>query len=125
METIRILITDDHPVVREGLAGILAGQADFEVVGLAADGDTAVTLHNSLTPDVTLMDLRMPGIGGIEAIRQLKSDPKVSDIPVIVISAWGDQKNQEQALEAGAIKVLTKPVGIEQLLEQINRSVSS
>ena len=77
MEKIRILITDDHPVVREGLAGMLAGQDDFDVVGLAADGDTAVTLHDSLSPDVTLMDLRMPNLDGVGAITAIKKKTAV------------------------------------------------
>ena len=94
-------------------------------VALAATGEEGIEVALKWRPDVILMDLRMPGMGGIEAIRHLKNDPNVSDIPIIVVSAWGDQKNQERALEAGAVKVLTKPVGIEQLLEQINRVVSS
>ena len=62
MNTIRIIIIDDHPVVREGLRGMLASQPDFEVVGEAADGAAGVELIVALQPDVTLMDLRMPGL---------------------------------------------------------------
>jgi len=119
----KILYVEDHPAQSQVVAQTL--QLSGHEVALAATGEEGIEKTYSWRPDVILMDLRMPGIGGIGAIQQLKSDPEVSDIPVIVISAWGDQKNQQQALEAGAIKVLTKPVGIEQLLEQINRAVSS
>jgi DNA-binding NarL/FixJ family response regulator len=73
MKKIRILIADDHPVVREGLAGMLAGQSDFEVVGVAEDGEMALELHSRLSPDVTLMDLQMPGLDGVGAIEVIKA----------------------------------------------------
>ena len=69
MTAIRLLIVDDHPVVRDGLRGMFAGDPEFEVVGEAADGAEAVALAESLTPDVILMDLRMPGMDGATAIR--------------------------------------------------------
>ena len=71
-KTIRILIVDDHMVVREGLKGMLVGQPDFEIVGEAADGAQGVSKAAALHPDVVLMDLRMPGTDGVEAIRHLK-----------------------------------------------------
>ena len=71
MTPIRLLIVDDHPVVRDGLRGIFTGDPEFEVVGEAADGAEAVDLAETLRPDVMLMDLRMPGVNGAAAIRQL------------------------------------------------------
>ena len=71
MDKIQILIVDDHPVVREGLAGMLAGQPDFEVVALAANGAEGVTLYEQHTPDVVLMDLRMPVLDGVGAIKAI------------------------------------------------------
>ena len=68
---IRLLIVDDHPVVRDGLRGMLSGDPDFEVVGEASDGAEALAVVGTLRPDVILMDLRMPGIGGAAAIRAL------------------------------------------------------
>ena len=83
MDSIRILIADDHPVVREGLAGMLAGQPDFEVVGMAGDGEAAVRLHSSLTPDVTLMDLQMPGLDGVGATEAIKAKQPSANILVL------------------------------------------
>lgn len=117
MDTIRILIADDHPVVREGIAGILAGQADFDVVGLAADGDTAVTLHNSLNPDVTLMDLRMPGLDGVGAIMAIKKQRPLAHI--LVLTTYDSDADIVRAIEAGATSYLLKDTPREELFRAI------
>ncbi|MBX3057683.1 MAG: response regulator transcription factor [Anaerolineae bacterium] len=117
MKRISILIADDHPVVREGLAGMLAGQDDFEVVGLAADGDTAVTLTLSLTPDVTLMDLRMPvldGVGAIEAIK--KAQPAAH---ILVLTTYDSDADIVRAIAAGATGYLLKDAPREELFRAI------
>ena len=119
----KILYVEDHPAQSQVVAQTL--ELSGHDVALAETGEEGIEKTYTWRPDVILMDLRMPGIGGIEAIRQIKSDPVVADIPIIVISAWSDEKNQERALEAGAVKVLTKPVGIARLLDQINEVVSS
>ena len=117
MSDIRILIADDHPVVREGLAGMLAGQDDFEVVGLAADGDTAVTLHQSLTPDVTLMDLRMPGLDGVGAIMAIKERRPSANI--LVLTTYDSDADIVRAVEAGATGYLLKDTPREELFRAI------
>ncbi len=117
MSEIRILIADDHPVVREGLAGMLAGQDDFEVVGLAADGDTAVTLHQSLTPDVTLMDLRMPGLDGVGAIIAIKE--KRPSANILVLTTYDSDADIVRAVEAGATGYLLKDTPREELFRAI------
>ena len=117
MDKIRILITDDHPVVREGLAGILAGQDDFEVVGLAADGDTAVTLHDSLNPDVTLMDLRMPNLDGVGAITAIKK--KQPSANILVLTTYDSDADIVRAIEAGATGYLLKDTPREDLFRAI------
>jgi len=106
MDKIRILITDDHPVVREGLSGMLAGQSDFEVIGLAADGNTAVKMHDSLAPDVTLMDLQMPGLDGVGAIKAIKAQQPSSRI--IVLTTYNSDADILRAIEAGATGYLLK-----------------
>jgi DNA-binding NarL/FixJ family response regulator len=117
MDTIRILITDDHPVVREGLSGMLAGQSDFEVIGLAADGDTAVKMHGALAPDVTLMDLRMPGLDGVGAIRAIKAQQPSSRI--IVLTTYDSDADILRAIEAGATGYLLKDAPREELFRAI------
>ena len=113
MDKIRILITDDHPVVLEGLSGMLAGQSDFEVIGLAADGDTAVQLHGALAPDVTLMDLRMPGLDGVGAIKAIKAHRPSSRI--IVLTTYDSDADILRAIEAGATGYLLKDAPREEL----------
>lgn len=117
MTTIHILLVDDHPVVREGLAGLLAGQADFEVVGLAADGTTAVQLHESLQPDVTLMDLRMPGLDGVGAIEAIKE--KRPSAHILVLTTYDSDADIVRAVEAGATGYLLKDTPREELFRAI------
>lgn len=117
MDKIRILITDDHPVVREGLSGMLAGQSDFEVIGMAADGDTAIKMHGSLAPDVTLMDLRMPGLDGVGAIKAIKAQQPSSRI--IVLTTYDSDADILRAIEAGATSYLLKDAPREELFRAI------
>jgi DNA-binding NarL/FixJ family response regulator len=117
MERIRILIVDDHPVVREGLAGMLAGQPDFEVVGMAAEGETAVTLTLTLAPDVTLMDLRMPGLDGVGAIEAIKKAQPSAHI--LVLTTYDSDADILRAIEAGATGYLLKDTPREELFRAI------
>lgn len=117
MDTIKILITDDHPVVREGLAGMLAGQPDFEVIGLAADGEVAVSLYASLQPDVVLMDLQLPrldGVGAIQAIRDANPDAHI-----LVLTTYDADADIVRAIEAGATGYLLKDTPREELFRAI------
>lgn len=117
MDTIKILITDDHPVVREGLAGMLAGQPDFEVIGLAADGEAAVNLYTSLQPDVVLMDLQLPrldGVGAIQAIRDTDSGANI-----LVLTTYDSDADIVRAIEAGATGYLLKDTPREELFRAI------
>ncbi|HRE47072.1 MAG TPA: response regulator transcription factor [Aggregatilineales bacterium] len=117
MDTIKILIADDHPVVREGLAGMLAGQPDFEVVGLAADGEAAVNLYTALQPDVVLMDLQLPkldGVGAIHAIREANSEANI-----LVLTTYDSDADIVRAIEAGATGYLLKDTPREDLFRAI------
>lgn len=122
MNHIRILIVDDHPVVREGLAGMLAGQPDFVVVGAASDGDRAVALHHELAPDVILMDLRMPGLAGVGAIEAIKAQPQSAHI--IVLTTYDSDTDILRAIEAGATGYLLKDTPREELFRAIRIAAS-
>jgi DNA-binding NarL/FixJ family response regulator len=105
-ETVRILLADDHPVVRDGLAAMLGTQPDFQVIGEAGTGAEAVAEAARLRPDVVLMDLEMPSLDGIEAIRRLRAaDPAVQ---VVVLTAFDTDERILGALQAGAQGYLLK-----------------
>ncbi|MBI4552825.1 MAG: response regulator transcription factor [Candidatus Latescibacteria bacterium] len=100
MERIRILLADDHAVLRAGLRLLLNAEPDMTVVGEAATGAEAVELAKSLHPDVVLMDLKMPGLGGVEATRYLKRE--VLHVKVLILTMHDDEGYLRQALRAGA-----------------------
>lgn len=102
----RVLIADDQRVVREGLATIVSGFADAEVVGLAADGIEALDLVSGCDPDVVLMDLRMPRMDGVDATREIRA--LHPSIPVVVLTTYADDESVLAALSAGAAGYLTK-----------------
>lgn len=103
---IRILIVDDHPVLREGVAAILETQADMMVVGEAGDGAQAVARFRELRPDVTLMDLQMPGMDGVEAIKAIRSE--CPDARILVLTTYEGDVQAVRALKAGATGYLLK-----------------
>jgi NarL family two-component system response regulator LiaR len=117
VEQIRILIVDDHAVVREGLRHFLALQEGFEIVGEAADGVDAVTAARSLRPDIVLMDLAMPRRDGVEAMRELRAS--VPEARVIILTSFLEDDRLLPALQAGAAGYLLKNVEPEELARAI------
>lgn len=109
--SIRIVIADDQPIVRTGLAAIVDAQPDFEVVGLAANGNEAVHMALELRPDVCLFDIRMPGIDGIEATRRLTRPDVVPPIAIVMITTFDHDEYVYDALKAGARGFLLKDAG--------------
>lgn len=105
-EKIRILVADDHPMLREGLVAVLATQPDFEIVGEAADGAEAVRLARSLGPDVILLDLQMPGLDGVAVLTQLRDAG--SESKTVVFTAYDTDERILGALRAGARGYLLK-----------------
>jgi DNA-binding NarL/FixJ family response regulator len=106
MSVIRVLLADDHAVVRAGLASLLEHAEGIEVAGQAPDGETAVRLALELRPDLVLMDLSMPVLDGIEATRRLTRE--LPGIPVLVLTSFGDRERVNDALDAGATGYLLK-----------------
>jgi DNA-binding NarL/FixJ family response regulator len=115
--TIRILLADDHDVVRRGLTALLDGTDGFTVVGAASDGEQAVALAGEHQPDVVLMDLSMPGVDGIEATRRLMAERPESR--VVVLTSFSDRERILDALDAGAVGYLLKDAEPDELLRGI------
>ena len=117
----RVVIADDHLVVREGLKLILETEEDFELVGQAQDGATAVQLAREVEPDLILMDLRMPGMGGIEAIEQIHdANP---DTAVVILTTYDEDNLMVRGLRAGARGYLLKDVDRETLFHTMRAAV--
>ena len=121
-ETVRVLIADDHPLFREGMRGRLDRMGDIEVVGEASGGDEAVRLSRELEPHVVLMDIKMPGLNGIEATREiLRRNPRVG---VLMLTMFEDDDSVFAAMRAGARGYLLKDSGGEGVVHAI-RAVTS
>jgi len=114
---IRVLLAEDHEVVRDGLAAIIDYQSDMTVVGHASNGEEAVERFAELQPDITLMDLRMPGMGGAPAIEAIRK--KFGDARIIVLTTYDGDENIYRALKAGARGYLLKDSGKDDLLSAI------
>lgn len=116
-EPIRVLLVDDHAVVRSGLSAFLLAFDDLELVGEASNGDEAVRLCNRLGPDVVLMDLVMPGMDGAEATRVVRE--QCPDVQVIALTSFKESELVESAMSAGAIGYLLKNVSADELAQAI------
>jgi two-component system nitrate/nitrite response regulator NarL len=118
--SIRVLVADDHPLIREGLVRALRGDSRFDVVGEASDGWAAVALAGELVPDCAVLDVRMPRIDGLEAmVRILERDP---GIRVVLLSAFSDELVIRSAVRAGAAAYLTKDTDRAAICEAIARA---
>jgi len=113
---IRVLLADDHGVIRDGLGRLIGGLEDVELVGTAADGAEAITRARELEPDVVLMDLDMPRVDGIEATRQILAERETN---VLVLTAFSDRARILGALEAGPCGYLLKDASSEDVAEGI------
>ena len=114
---IRVLLADDHAVVRTGFRLLLQSQAEVSVVGEAASGETACQLYTVLAPDVVVLDLSMPGMGGLEALKRIRAHH--AQARVLALSAHDDAVHARRALQAGALGFLSKRSAPEALLEAV------
>ena len=120
---IRVLIVDDHPVVRDGLRGVIEGEPDLTVVGEAGDGAEALArVADGSTVDVVLMDLRMPRMGGVDAIRELQRC--APSVRILVLTTFDTDSNLQQSLLAGAAGFLLKDAPADQLVAAIRAAAA-
>ena len=115
-----MLIVDDHEIVREGLRTVLAQEPEVEVVGEAADGERAVSLARVLSPDVVLMDLVMPGMGGLEALKRIREACPHSQ--VVVLTNFASDQTVRDAIASGAVGYLLKDVHKTELMQAIRNA---
>lgn len=118
----RVVVVDDQTAVREGLETLLGTLLGIEVVGTAEDGEAAVALVDQVEPDVVLMDLRMPGVDGIEATRRIRD--RHQHIQVVVLTTYADDESIVGALQAGAIGYLTKDAGRDDIARAIEAAAA-
>ena len=122
--SIRVVVADDQDLVRTGLVMILGAHPDLEVVGEAADGPTALDLARRLRPDVLLVDIRMPGLDGVEVTRRLAGPDVTDPMAVVVITTFDLDENVLGALRAGARGFLLKDAGPELLVQAIHAAAN-
>ncbi|MDD2485436.1 MAG: response regulator transcription factor [bacterium] len=117
MDGIRLLIADDHPLMREGIQRVLSEAGDISVIGVAKNGMDAVEMARSLDPDVIIMDISMPELSGVEATRQIKKEcPRVA---VLILTVYQDNEHIFEAIKAGASGYILKDIVAERLVEAV------
>lgn len=120
--SVRVLLVDDHPMIRAGLVGLVSGAPDLEVCGQAANGEEAVAVALEARPDVVLMDLSMPVLDGVAATRRLVED--LPGVRVLVLTSFGDLDRVQEAMAAGAIGYLLKDTEPETLLASVRSAAA-
>jgi DNA-binding NarL/FixJ family response regulator len=116
---IRVLLVDDQVLVRAGFSALLAAEQDIEIVGEAGDGAQAVRLARQTRPDVVLMDIRMPGVDGLTATRQIAADPQLSEVRIVVLTTFELDEYVGEALRAGAAGFLVKNTQPAELIQGV------
>ena len=114
---LRVMVVDDHPLMRDSLRRVLENTGEFEIVGQAADGEEAVPLAQDLSPDAVIMDVLMPGMGGVEACREIVE--LLPDARVLMLTASTDDDAVIAAVAAGATGYVVKDASLEDLLEAV------
>lgn len=120
MEKIKVLLADDHTVVRQGLRALLAVEEDMDIVGEAENGRLAIQLCRKLNPDVAVIDIAMPVLNGLEATRQITRS--MPGIKVLILSSYSDDEYVQQVTEAGAVGYLVKQTAANDLIKAIREA---
>jgi len=123
-QPVRILLADDHPIFRDGLRRLLEAEPDLKVIGEACDGSEAVKMARELKPDILLLDLAMPRMPGLEALREMSSGPASNSVRVILLTAAAEKKQIVEALQLGARGVVLKDSATQLLLKSIHTVMS-
>ena len=123
-QPVRILLADDHPIFRDGLRRLLEAEPDLKVVGEACDGSEAVKMARQLKPDILRLDLAMPRMPGLEALRELSAGPVSNSVRVILLTAAAEKKQIVEALQLGARGVVLKDSATQLLLKSIHTVMS-
>jgi len=123
-QPVRILLADDHPIFRDGLRRLLEAEPDLKVIGEACDGAEAVKMAQQLKPDILLLDLAMPRMPGLEALREMSSGPVSNSVRVILLTAAAEKKQIVEALQLGARGVVLKDSATQLLLKSIHTVMS-
>ncbi len=116
---IKVALVDDQALVRAGFAALLDAEADIKVIGEAGDGEAAVRLAQRFRPDVVLMDIRMPGLDGIEATRRISADPGLASVHVVILTTFEHDEYVFEGLRAGAAGFLVKDTDAGELLRAV------
>jgi DNA-binding NarL/FixJ family response regulator len=124
VQGVRILIADDHPIFRDGLRRLLESEREFQVVGEACDGIEAVNLARQLKPEILLLDLAMPRLPGLDALRELSSGPESAAVRVILLTAAAEKDQIVEALQLGARGIVLKDSATQILLKSIRAVIN-
>ncbi|PWK13494.1 response regulator [Tumebacillus permanentifrigoris] len=117
--TIRVLLCDDHTILRDGLRNLLEGESDLQVVGEASDGQQAIEAVRQLQPDVVLMDINMPGMGGVEAVEKLTAE--FESIRILILTMYNHEEYLFRTIRAGAKGYLLKDSPVSEVVEAIRK----
>jgi len=124
-QSLRVLVIDDETLARQRLLSLLSNSPDVEVVGECQNGLEAVAAIRAQQPDLVFLDVQMPGGGGLSALRKIKSDPQMKNLPVMMLTGERDAETVVAAMSSGANDYMVKPFDPDTLLERVSRLVKS
>ena len=120
-----VFIVDDHYMVIEGIRSLLQNEKDIELMGHAMTAASCLAFLNTHLPDVILMDINLPGISGLDALKILSLDPTTAHIPILAVSANAIPRDIEKGLQAGFFRYLTKPINVNEFMRTLDETLST